>query len=133
MIALQRSAGNASALALLRRASDVANEAPITLTLPGVVDGAAVSTWSIFRGDSRRPATEVELTRPTDANSPRLAKAMMEGAPAVTATLVVRKLSPLGWIAYQTVTFENCMITSFDTHGEYDSVWLRFARMDVGQ
>jgi len=133
MIALQRSAGNASALALLRRASDVSHEAPITLTLPGVVDGAAVSTWSIFRGDARLPVTEVELTRPTDSDSPRLAKALMEGAPAATATLLVRKLTPLGWIVYQTVTFADCMVSSFETHGEYDSMWLKFTRMEVEQ
>jgi len=133
MTALQRSAGNASALALLRRASDVSHEAPITLTLPGVVDGAAVSTWSIFRGDARLPVTEVELTRPTDSDSPLLAKALMEGTPGATATLLVRKLTPLGWVRDLTVTFDDCMVASFESHGEFDSVWLKFTRMEVQQ
>jgi len=132
MIALQRSAGNASALALLRRASNTTLQAPITLTLPGVVDGAAVSTWSIHRG-SRAPVTEVELTRPTDSDSPRLAKALMEDAPGATATLLVRKLTPLGWIRDLAVTFEECTVTSFESHGEFDSLWLRFTRMEVDQ
>jgi type VI protein secretion system component Hcp len=132
MIALQRVAGNASTLALMRRASAVTQESPIVLTLPGVVDGAAVSSWQIH-GDGRQSVTEVELTRPTDSDSPRLAKALMEGAPGVTATLLVRKLTPLGWITYQTVTFDECMVSSFVTHGDSDSLYLTFNRMRVEQ
>jgi type VI protein secretion system component Hcp len=133
MIALQRSAGNASALALLRRAGDVGGaQAPITLTLPGVVDGATVSTWHIHRG-TRAPVTDVELTRPTDSDSPRLARALTDGAAGATATLLVRKLTPLGWVRDMTVTFSDCSVSSFQTHGEFDSVWLQFTRMEVEQ
>ena len=130
MVALQRSAGNASAVALLRRASSVAQDAPITLTLPGVVDGAAVSTWHIHT-DSRRPATDVEIIRPTDTDSPRLTRALAEGARSATATLFVRRLTPLGWTRDMTVTFSDCSVSSFQAQGEFDSVWLRFTRMEV--
>lgn len=132
MIALQRSAGNASALALLRRAGDAGLQAPITLTLPGVVDSAVVSSWHMH-GDSRQQITDVELTRPTDSDSPRLAKAYIEGARGVTATLLVRKRTPLGWIRDRTVTLNDCWIASFSSQGELDSVWLRFTRMEVEQ
>ena len=130
MIALQRSAGNASTLALLRRAGNTRQEAPITLTLPGVVDGASVSSWSI-QGAMRQPVTDVELTRPTDSDSPRLARALTEGARGATATLLVRKLTPSGWIRDMTVTFEDSLISSFQSNGEFDSVWLSFTRMEV--
>jgi type VI protein secretion system component Hcp len=132
MIALQRSAGNASALALLRRASNPIHQSPIALTLPGIVDSAAVSTWHVNAG-MRQPATVVELTRPTDADSPRLAKALAEGALSTTATLLVGKLTPLGWTRDMTVTFSDCSISSFQTYGQYDSVRLRFARMEIEQ
>ncbi len=130
MIALQHRAGNASTVALLRRAGSARQAPPITLTLPGVVEDATVSTWSIH-GALREQAIDVELTRPTDADSPRLAQASTEAAGAATATLLVRKLTPSGWIRDMTVTFEDCMINSFETHGEFDSVWLRFTRMKV--
>jgi type VI protein secretion system component Hcp len=96
------------------------------------VDSAAVSTWHVHAG-MRQPATEVELTRPTDADSPRLAKALAEGARSTAATLLVGELTPLGWIRDMTVTFSDCSISSFQTYGQYDSVWLGFARMEIVQ
>src|SRR5436305_9638967 len=91
VIGLQRTAGNASTMALMRRAHDVRDESPITLTIPGVVDHAAVSSWSV--GGTRRP-TDLSLVRRTDIDSPRLFQAVTNGAGG-TAGIVVRKPTPL--------------------------------------
>jgi Type VI secretion system effector, Hcp len=131
MIALQRRAGNTSTLALLRRAGSLADDPPITLTLPGVVDHAAVSSWSLDR-DTRGGPTGLEITRPTDANSPALAKAMTDGSP-VEGRLVVRKLTPLGWVRQLTVTMTDCLIDSFVVRADYESLRLTFGRMQVEQ
>ena len=132
MIALQRRAGNASTLALLRRAQKVADEAPITLTLPGVVDGAAASSWSL-ESDSRGRPTSLDITRPTDANSPALAKALTDGAPDVEGRLVVRKLTPLGWVRQLTVTMADCIVDSYLINEDYESLRLTFSQMQVEQ
>jgi type VI protein secretion system component Hcp len=129
MIALQRSAGNTSTLALLRRARSLTDDYPITLTLPGVVDHAAVSSWSLD-GDTRGSATGLEITRPTDADSPAFAKAMTGGSP-VEGRLVVRKLTPLGWVRHLTVTMTDCLVDSFLVRADYESLRLTFGRMQV--
>ena len=133
VIGLQRSAGNTSTMALLRRTHGPADDAPVTLTLPGVVEGAPVSSWS-FDNDARGTGpTGLHITRPTDTNSPVLSKAASEGAEAVTARLVVRKLTPLGWVHQLTLIMEGCMVSSFQT-GEHDeSVGLTFTAMQVDQ
>lgn len=128
MISLQRSAGNTSTLALLRRARKPAEESPATLTLPGVLDHATVSSWSITT-NGRGQTSELQFTRPTDAESPALAKALTGGTPGGPATLVVRRLTPLGWIHKLTLTMEDCMVSSFSPGGEYESVTLAFSRM----
>lgn len=132
MIALQRSAGNTSTMALLRRARGRVDETPVTLTLPGVVDGAAVSSWSLENG-IRGQAVGLEITRLTDADSPALAKALTDGAPDVDGRLVVRKLTPLGWVRELTLTMADCMIDSFVTHRDYESLRLSFRRVQVDQ
>jgi type VI protein secretion system component Hcp len=133
MLALQRRAGNASTMALLRRAQKVTEESPTTLTVPGLVDDAAVSSWSLD-GDMRgQRATGLHISRPTDADSPVLAKALTSGAPDVTATLVVRKLTPLGWVRQLTVTMEGCMVSSYQPGENYESVGLTFTAMRVEQ
>jgi hypothetical protein len=132
MIALQRSAGNGSTLALLRRAHQSAEEAPIMLTLPGVVDGAAVSTWNLEQ-DMRGSTSGLTLTRPVDANSPILAKALFDGAPDVEGRLVVRKLTPLGWVRELTLTMEGCTVASYHVHENYESVHLTFSRLHIDQ
>jgi hypothetical protein len=131
MLALQRSAGNTSTTALLRRASARADEAPITLTLPGIVSDAVVSSWSFDR-DSRGETTGVEITRPTDADSPVLAKAMIDGPP-VDGRVVVRKLTPLGWVRQLTVTMDDCRVASFLVGRDRDSLQLTFSRVAVEQ
>jgi hypothetical protein len=131
MLALQRSAGNTSTMALLRRARKLTDEAPITLTLPGVVNDAVVSSWSFDR-DFRGQVTAVEITRPTDTDSPILAKALTDGPP-VEGRVVVRKLTPLGWIRQHTVTMTDCLVESFMTHGGYESLRLTFSRVQVDQ
>jgi hypothetical protein len=129
VIGLQRIAGNASTVALMRRAQDVRDEPPITLTIPGVVDLAAVSSWSL--GGTRRP-TELNLVRRTDIDSPRLFQAMTNGAGG-TAALVVRRLTPLGWVHQMTVTLEGCTVSSYRAGGSDESVGLRFTEMQVEQ
>jgi len=129
LIGLQRTAGNASTVALMRRAHDVRDESPITLTIPGVVEHAAVSSWSI--GNSPR-ATDLSLVRPTDADSARLFQAVTSGAGG-TATLVVRKLTPLGWVHRLTMTLEGCLVSSYQPGGESESVGLTFTGMQVEQ
>ncbi len=130
MIALQRSAGNTSTMALLRRARGRADETPITLTLPGLVDGAAVSTWSLDN-DTRGNTVGLDLTRPTDADSPALARALTDGAPDGEGRLVVRKLTPLGWVRQLTLTMADCRIDSFVTYQDYESLRLSFSRVQV--
>ena len=132
MVALERSAGNTSTMAVLRRAREVTDEAPITLTLPGVVNDAVVSSWSFDR-DSRGETTGVEITRPTDADSPVLAKALTDGEPDVVGRLVVRKLTPLGWVRQLTVTMAGCMVESFVVGEGYESLRLTFSRVQVHQ
>ena len=111
----------------MRRAHEVRDEPPITLTIPGVVDRAAVSSWSI--GHSPHPS-DLSLVRPTDSDSPRLFQAVTNGAGG-TASLVVRKLTPLGWVHQMTLTLEGCMVNSYQPHGEDESVGLTFAGMQV--
>jgi type VI protein secretion system component Hcp len=129
MIALQRSAGNSSTVALLRRAHDVREQSPITLTIPGVVDHAAVSSWSL--GGNPHPG-DLSLVRPTDADSPRLFRAVTDGSGG-TATLVVRKLTPLGWVHVLTITMEGCTVSSYQAGDKDESVGLTFAGMQVEQ
>lgn len=131
IIALQRSAGNASTLALMRRARTVVDESPVTFTVPGVVDRASASSWGF--DDVRGKPTGLNITRPTDANSPRLAKANTDGAAGVTATLLVRKLTPLGWIRELTLTMEDCMVSSYVAGDDYESVSLTFSRLRMEQ
>ena len=132
MFALQRAAGNTSTLALLRRARKIEDEPPVALTLQGLVDGAAVSAWNLER-DLRGTTTALELTRPIDANSPVLAKALFDGAPGISGTLVVRKLTPLGWIRRLTVAMAECMVDQYAVHENYESVRLVFSRVQVEQ
>ena len=129
LIALQRSAGNSSTVALLRRAHDVREESPVTLTIRGVVDRAAVSSWSIAHGPH---PSDLSLMRPTDSDSPRLFRAVTGGATG-TATLVVRKLTPLGWVHQMTLTLEGCMVSSYQPGGKDESVGLTFTGMEVEQ
>jgi type VI protein secretion system component Hcp len=129
LIALQRSAGNSSTVALLRRTHDVREESPITLSIPGVVDRAAVSSWSL--GGGAHPS-ELSLLRATDADSPRLSRAVTDGATG-TATLVVRKLTPLGWVHQMTMTFEGCTVSSYQLGEKDESVALTFTGMQVEQ
>jgi type VI protein secretion system component Hcp len=133
VIALQRSAGNTSAMALLRRALEHADETPVTLTLPGVVDGAAVSSWSLDNDMRGERVTGLHITRPTDTDSPVLAKALTDGAPAGTATLVVRKLTPLGWVRQLTLTMEDCVVSSYQVGEKYESLGLTFTAIRVEQ
>lgn len=116
MIALQRSVGNASTLALMRRA----HVPPLALTIPEVVVGAVAETYSL-EYDGNHKLVGLNITRPTDADSPRLAKASTNGPPNVTATFLVRGPRAL------TITMVNCMVSSFVAHGAYDSVQLRFS------
>jgi hypothetical protein len=128
-VALQRSAGNASTVALMRRTHDMREEPPITLTIPGIADHAPVSSWSVGAG---RPPTDLSLVRRTDADSPRLFRAVTDGA-AGTATLVVRKLTPLGWVHQLTITLEGCVVSSYQTDDADESVGLTFTAMEVEQ
>ena len=133
MMALQRNAGNASTVALLRRAHDVRDEPPVTLSIPEVVDGATVSTWSL-EYDGHHNVEGLNITRPMDADSQRLAKAMTTGGPPnVTATFVVRRLTPLGWIRVLTITMDGCMVSSYSAGGDYESVGLTFTRAHFDQ
>ena len=102
------------------------------LTLPDVVDHAAVSSWSL-EDDARGRPTRLNIMRPTDADSPRLAQALTNGAPDVTATLVVRRLTPLGWVRQTTLTMEGCMVDSYVVHDDYESVGLTFTRVTLDQ
>ncbi|HET6870198.1 MAG TPA: type VI secretion system tube protein Hcp, partial [Solirubrobacteraceae bacterium] len=126
LIALQRSAGNSSTVALLRRTRE---ESPITLTIPGVVDRAAVSSWSL--GGNPHPS-DLSVMRPTDSDSPRLFRAVTDGATG-TATLVVRKLTPLGWVHQLTMTLEGCTVSSYQPGENDESVGLTFTGMQVEQ
>src|SRR5215475_7725232 len=103
MLALQRSAGNASTLALLRRERTTVDEPTMTLSLPGVAEHIALWSWT-FDNESRGRPTGLHITRPTDADSPILAKAAREGAPGATATLRVRE---------RTLTLDDCAISSY--------------------
>jgi type VI protein secretion system component Hcp len=116
-------------VALMRRAHDVRDEPPITLTIPGVVDHAAVSSWSL--GGGRHPS-DLSLVRRTDADSPRLFRAVTDGA-AGTATVVVRKLTPLGWVHQLTMTLQDCTVSSYQAGGIDESVGLTFTEMQVEQ
>jgi hypothetical protein len=119
MIALQRSAGNAATAGLMRRAHDVREESPVTVTIPEVVDRAIVSSYSL-EYDAKRRLVGMNITRPADADSPRLAKASIDGPPNVTATFRVRSPRAL------TITMVNCMVSSFAMHGDHDEVGLTF-------
>jgi len=132
MLALQRSAGNTSTMALLRRASGLAQETPAVLTLSGLVNDAAVSSWNLAR-DMRGETSGLELTRPIDVDSPVLAKALFDGAPNAGGRLTVRKLTPLGWVRQLTVTMADCTVASYQVHDNYESVRLEFSRVQVEQ
>ena len=129
MIGLQRTAGNASTVALMRRSHDVRDEPPITLTIPGVVDHAAVSSWSL---GGARHSTDLSVVRRTDADSPRLFQAVTNGAGG-TATIVVRKLTSLGWVHQMTLALDGCMVSSYQAGGTDESVGLTFTEMQVEQ
>jgi len=116
----------------MRRTPALADEAPVTFNLPGVVDGAPVSSWSLERGGPRAQATGLNLTRQTDVNSPRVSQALTNGSRGVTATLVVRKLTPLGWVRQVTVTMNDCMVSSYkQSDGDSESIGLTFSRIQV--
>jgi type VI protein secretion system component Hcp len=133
MIALQRSVGNASTVALMRTAHEAADEAPVTLTIPEVVDRASVSSWNL-EYDGHHNLVGLRLTRPMDENSPRLARATTTGWPGdATATFLVRKLTPLGWIRVLTITMDGCMVSSYSPGGDYESVGLTFTRARLDQ
>jgi hypothetical protein len=132
LFALQRGAGNASALALLRRARKIDDEPPVALTLQGLVDGAAVSSWSLDR-DTRGKTDGLELTRPIDANSPIFAKALFDEAPGIDGTLVVRRLTPLGWVRRLTIAMADCVVDQYAIHDGYESVRLTFTGLQVEQ
>jgi len=132
VLALQRSAGNASAVALLRRAHKVEDEPPVALTLRGLVDGAPVSSWSLDHDMRGRP-TGLEITRPLDDNSPIFAKALFDGAPGIDGTLVVRRLAALGWVRQLTVTMADCLVDHYMVHEGYESIRLAFSRAQVDQ
>ena len=57
---------------------------------------------------------------------------MTNGSP-VEGRLVVRKLTPLGWVRQLTVTMTDCLIDSFLVHADYESLRLTFSRMQVEQ
>jgi type VI protein secretion system component Hcp len=132
MMAFQRAAGNASTLALLRRARKIGDEPPVTLTLGGLVDGVTVSSWNLER-DTRGTAAGLALTRPIDAASPVLAQALFDGAPGIDGTLVVRRLTPLGWVRQLTVRMADCMVDQYAVHENYESARLIFSRVQVEQ
>lgn len=135
MLALQRAAGNASALALLRRANKVAEEPPITLTLPGVVEDAAVSSLSMGPSDATGGTTSVNIIRPTDANSPRLMQATQTGLPDdATGTLVMRKRTPRGWVHHMTLVMERCTVASYTLGDDgYEYVGFHFSWAHIDQ
>lgn len=127
MIALQRAAGNTSTVALLRHAGKLTREPPITLTISGVVDGAAVDTWSFGVG---QPPTVLGMMRTTDSDSPRLRRALTDGTTG-SATLLMRKLTPLGWVRVLKLTLEGCTVASYQLVGEYEWVELNFTAMEL--
>lgn len=128
-MALQRSAGNASTLALLRRAGKESAELPITLTIPGVVDHAGVFSWGL--GRSPHP-TDLSLVRPTDGDSPRLLRAVTDGSSG-TATLAVRKVGPVERGHALTLTLEGCTVSSYQAGENDETIGLTFARLEVGE
>jgi len=135
MLALQRPAGNASALALLRRAKKVTEEAPITLSLPGVVEHAAVSSLSMGPRDATGGTTSVSILRPTDANSPRLMQAAQTGLPDdATGSLAMRKRTPRGWVHQMTVVMERCTVDSYLPNDDgYEYVSFHFSQAHIDQ
>jgi hypothetical protein len=116
MLALQRSAGNTSTMALLRRERPPVDERPMMLNLPGVAEHAAVWSWG-FDNPTRGTPTGLHITRLTDADSPALAKAARDGTPGLTATL---RVGPL------TLTMEDCTVSSYDIGDRGESVGLSF-------
>jgi hypothetical protein len=48
-----------------------------------------------------------------------------------TATLVVRKLTPLGWVHHLTMTLEDCAVSAYQAGENDESVGLTFTRMEV--
>jgi type VI protein secretion system component Hcp len=117
----------------MRRAHRAADESPVTLTIPEVVDSATVSSWSL-EYDAHHNLVGMNITRPMDANSPLLARATTTGWPAeVTATFLVRRLTPLGWVRVLTITMEGCMVSSYNPGGDYESVGLMFTRAHLDQ
>ena len=85
------------------------------------------------RTDIARQRRRTEITRPTDADSPALAKALTDGAPDVDGRLVVRKLTPLGWVRDLTVTMADCLVDSFVHPPRVRSLRFAFSRMQVEQ
>ena len=47
--------------------------------------------------------------------------------------LVVRKLTPLGWVRRLTVTMADCLVDSYLTNRGYESLRLTFSRVQVEQ
>lgn len=126
ILALQRAAGNTTALALLRRANQVAEERSITLTLPGALDDAAVSSLTMGPNDPKNGPASVDIIRPTDANSVRLMQAAQTGWPDdATGTLVMRRRTPRGWVHQLTVTMERCTVASY-VQGDDGNEWVGF-------
>jgi hypothetical protein len=121
MLALQRTAGNASTLALLRRERSAVDEPPMTLSLPGVSEHIALWSWS-FDNESHGRPTGLHITRPTDADSPTLAKAAREGSAGVTATLRARQL---------TLTLDDCAISSYVVGDRAESLGLTFTGLHL--
>jgi type VI protein secretion system component Hcp len=103
----------------------------VAITVPGVVDRASVSSGSL--DDVRGRSVGLNITRQTDANSPRLAEAERSGAPGATATLSVRRLTPLGWVRELTLTMADCTVSSYVIHENYESVGLTFSSVQVEQ
>jgi hypothetical protein len=47
--------------------------------------------------------------------------------------LVVRKLTPLGWVRQHTVTMADCLVASFLVQEGYEWLKLTFSRVQVDQ
>jgi hypothetical protein len=135
MLALQRTAGNASALALLRRTNNVADDPPISLSLPGVVDDAAVSSLGMGPSDGKGGTTSVSIIRPTDANSLPLIRAAQTAWPDdATGMLMMRRWTPHGWVRGLTLSMERCTVASYAQNDDgYEYVSFHFSQAHIDQ
>jgi hypothetical protein len=57
---------------------------------------------------------------------------MIDG-PRVEGRVVVRKLTPAGWVRQLTVTMEDCSVASFLIDRDHDRLELTFSRVQVDQ